>query len=103
MRSATRPGRRAPRSGSRRRPSAATLGGIAATKTPGRPADWTFELVGAALRVTSVSSGKQLVVNSLGRLAQGSTAAARWTLVPAQGCAAFPEVQVNVTGQPSKG
>jgi microsomal dipeptidase-like Zn-dependent dipeptidase len=84
-------------------PSAGALGGVSATKTPGPPADWTFEAIGSALRVTSVSSGKQLVVNSLGRLAQGSTAAARWTLAPAQGCAAFPEIQVNVTGQPFKG
>jgi microsomal dipeptidase-like Zn-dependent dipeptidase len=84
-------------------PSAGLLGGVSPTNTPGRSADWTVEAIGSALRLTSVSSGKQLGVNALGRLTQVSSAAARWTLQPAQGCAAFPEVEVNVTGQPFKG
>jgi microsomal dipeptidase-like Zn-dependent dipeptidase len=86
-----------------RMPSTGLLDSVGSTATPGPPADWTVEDVGAALRLTSVSTGKQLGVGGLGRLNQTSTAAARWSLTPAQGCAKFPEVEVNVTGTPFKG
>jgi microsomal dipeptidase-like Zn-dependent dipeptidase len=84
-------------------PQAGVLGGVSPANTPGASADWTVEAIGESLRLTSVSSGKQLGVNALGRLTQVSSSAARWKLQPAQGCASFPEIEVNVTGQPFKG
>ena len=81
----------------------AALNTVTSTTTPGKPADWSVENAGSGLRLTSVSTGKQLGVGTLGRLNQVSSAAGRWTFVAAPGCAAFPEIEVNVTGQPFKG
>jgi microsomal dipeptidase-like Zn-dependent dipeptidase len=86
-----------------RMPSTAPLDTVGHTATPGPTADWTFENIAGRLRLTSVSTGKQLGVGSLGRLNQVSTATARWGLTATQGCSKFPEVEVNVTGQPFKG
>jgi len=79
------------------------LDSIAATGTPGPPADWRVQDVGGKLKLVSVSTGKELGVNGLGRLAQVAPAPARWSFAAAHGCASFPEVEVNVTGQPLKG
>jgi len=86
-----------------RMPAATALNTVTSTTTPGKPADWSVENAGSGLRLTSVSTGKQLGVGTLGRLNQVSSAAGRFALVAAQGCAAFPEIEVNVTGQPFKG
>ena len=82
-------------------PATAALNTLAPTATPGPTADWKVEDGGSTVRLTSFSTGKQLAVGALGRLAQG--APATWTFQPAQGCATFPEVDVNVTGTPFKG
>ena len=42
-------------------------------------------------------------MGALGRLVQVASTGPRWSFAPAQGCATFPEVEVNVTGQPFKG
>ena len=42
-------------------------------------------------------------MGALGRLVQVASTDPRWSFAPAQGCATFPEVDVNVTGQPFKG
>ncbi|MEA2330398.1 MAG: hypothetical protein QOH58_536 [Thermoleophilaceae bacterium] len=83
-----------------RMPATAALNALSPAASPGPASDWQVEDVGGTLRLTSVSTGKQLGVGVLGRLVQG---AGRWTAEPGQGCADFPEVQVNVTGQPFKG
>jgi microsomal dipeptidase-like Zn-dependent dipeptidase len=82
-------------------PATAALNTLAPTATPGPTADWKVEDGGTTVRLTSFATGKQLAVGALGRLAQG--APANWTFQPAQGCATFPEVDVNVTGTPFKG
>jgi microsomal dipeptidase-like Zn-dependent dipeptidase len=87
----------------RRMPSAAPLNAVASTTTPGPPADWQVQDVGGKLQLASVSTGRYLGVGATARLRQVATATARWRLVPAQGCSAFPEVEVNVTGTPFKG
>ena len=86
-----------------RMPSAGALGPLAPTTTPGPAADWRVADEAGALRLTNVSTGKQVGVGALGRLVQVASTAPRWSLAPAQGCAAFPEVEVNVTGEPFKG
>src|SRR6476469_7275631 len=54
-------------------------------------------------RLSNFSSGKSLGVGALGRLAQVASTALRWTFEPTSGCAEFPEIEVNVTGEPLKG
>jgi microsomal dipeptidase-like Zn-dependent dipeptidase len=86
-----------------RMPGAGALGAVSAVAAPGPAADWRVTDGGDTVRVESVSTGKELGVGALGRLAQVAAAGPRWSLVAAQGCADFPEVEVNVTGKPFKG
>ena len=86
-----------------RMPAAGPLGAIAPTAAPGPAADWRVADVGGSLKLTNLSSGKQLGVGALGRLAQVASTAPRWSFEPAQDCASFPEVEVNVTGEPFTG
>jgi microsomal dipeptidase-like Zn-dependent dipeptidase len=86
-----------------RMPAASVLGAVGANAQPGPAADWRFVDGGATLRLTNVQSDKNLGVGALGRLAQVASTAARWSFEPAQGCAEFPEVEVNVTGEPFEG
>lgn len=77
------------------------LNRIPSTTTPNVNADWyVTDGGGGTLRITSVANGKGLGVGLLRRLGQSTTAEARWNLLPAQGCAAFPEIEVNATGAP---
>jgi microsomal dipeptidase-like Zn-dependent dipeptidase len=84
-------------------PATSLLDSIAANNDPGPAADWRVQDVGGNLKLVSVQTGKELGVNGLGRLVQVAPTTARWSLSPAQGCATFPEVEVNVTGTPLKG
>jgi microsomal dipeptidase-like Zn-dependent dipeptidase len=84
-------------------PSAAAPGPVTPTTSPGPAADWRVSDDGTAVRVETYSTGGQLGVGPLGRLIQAPTGGSRWSFEPAQGCANFPEVEVNVTGTPYKG
>ena len=86
-----------------RMPSAEPLNLVGIRSAPGRAADWRLEADAGELRLVSVSTGKQLGVGLGGRLTQVGTGPARWAFVATQGCSQFPEVEVNVTGQPFKG
>ncbi|MGH2979345.1 MAG: Coagulation factor 5/8 type domain-containing protein [Solirubrobacterales bacterium] len=86
-----------------RMPSAGLLDAISPTATPGPVADWRVIDDGGTLRLTNVSTGRHLGVGALGRLVQVASTNPRWSLAAAQDCATFPEVEVNVTGQPFKG
>ena len=87
-----------------RMPSTVPLNLVGATTTPGPPADWRLEKSAGKLRLVSVSTGKQLGVGAIGsRLTQVGSGPGRWAFVAAQGCSRFPEIEVNVTGQPYKG
>jgi microsomal dipeptidase-like Zn-dependent dipeptidase len=86
-----------------RMPSAGTLNLVGFTSSPGPAADWRVEDVAGELRLVSVSTGKQLGVGLGGRLTQVGSGPARWGFSAAQGCAQFPEVEVNVTGKPFTG
>jgi microsomal dipeptidase-like Zn-dependent dipeptidase len=86
-----------------RMPAAGLLDTVSSTTTPGQPADWTFADVSGTLQLTNVKSGKRLGAGPAGRLNQSASAGPRWKAEPAQGCASFPEVEVNVTGQPFTG
>jgi microsomal dipeptidase-like Zn-dependent dipeptidase len=84
-------------------PATSLLDSVAPTATPGAPADWRVQDVAGKLKLVSVSTGKELGVNGLGRLVQVAPTTARWGFAAAQDCAKFPEVEVNVTGTPLKG
>ena len=84
-------------------PSTAPLNGVASTSTPGPAADWRVQDVAGRLRLISMSTGKELGVGAAGRLTQVANGPARWGFVATGGCSKFPEVEVNVTGQPLKG
>ena len=86
-----------------RMPSAGALDPLTPTTTPGPAADWRVADGGGTLRLTNVSTGRNLGVGALGRLVQVDSTDPRWTLAPAHDCTDFPEVEVNVTGEPFKG
>jgi hypothetical protein len=86
-----------------RMPGAGVLGAITPVANPGPAADWRVTDGGGTVRLANVSSAKHLGVGSFGRVVQTASAAPRWSLEPAQGCATFPEIEVNVTGEPFKG
>jgi microsomal dipeptidase-like Zn-dependent dipeptidase len=86
-----------------RMPGAGALDTLSPTAAPGPAADWRFAEEGGTLRLENVSTDRNLGVGALGRLVQVASSTPRWSLAPAEGCATFPEVEVNVTGQPFKG
>lgn len=86
-----------------RMPGAGVLGAIAPIANPGPAADWRVTDHGDTLALENVSSGRSLGVGAFRRLVQLGSPDRRWSLVPAQGCERFPEVEVNVTGEPFEG
>jgi hypothetical protein len=87
-----------------RMPSAGLLGAVAPAAAPGPAADWRVAAAGDALRLTNLSTGRPLGVGALSRLAQLDPAKdPRWSFTAASGCAAFPEIELNVSGAPFKG
>ncbi len=84
-------------------PSGGPLDALPATTSPGPAADWRLTDVGGTLRLTNVSTGLHLGVGPLSRLLQVTSTAPRWSFTSTNGCASFPEAEVNVAGQPFKG
>ena len=84
-------------------PSVAPADLVTSTTTPGPSADWIIATRDRRLSFRSVSNNRGLSVTSGGRLGQSSVVEARWSLVSAGACAAFPEVEVNATGTPFRG
>ncbi len=87
--------------------SAGALGRVTASLRATRDGDWRVRDEGGALRLTSVNGARQLAVGDSGHLVMregGSRArAGMFAAEQAQGCAAIPEVETDVTGEPSKG
>jgi hypothetical protein len=82
-------------------PAATSTGQVAAAGKADALADWAVTRQGAALQLTNVSTGRNLSVAWGGRLVQSDRSNARWRFEAAAGCAAFPEISVNVDGTPS--
>jgi hypothetical protein len=76
---------------------------IVSTDSPGPKADWVLSGGVTGLRLTNVSTGRDLSVSRGGRLAQSRRPDARWLFEPAGDCSMFPEVEVNVEGAPFGG
>ncbi|MFL5871377.1 MAG: hypothetical protein ACJ75R_09865 [Solirubrobacterales bacterium] len=87
---------------------AASGGSVAHAAAPSPAADW--RVTGDARRGFELSPasapGSVLAVSGSGLAVvprDGAGPAGRFRFVPASGCAAFPEPELNVTGQPTKG
>ncbi|MBJ7470321.1 MAG: hypothetical protein JHD16_03430, partial [Solirubrobacteraceae bacterium] len=71
--------------------------------TPALPADWVIDEDGPVVRITSHMNGRTLSPGSGDRVTVRESGSARWELVPTDGCATFPELQVGASGVPFKG
>jgi len=84
-------------------PAAGSRNSVVPIAQAGPRADWALTDGGAALRLTNISTGLNLAVDSRGEPTQNRGSNARWSLRPADGCSTFPEIEVNVEGTPLPG
>jgi hypothetical protein len=82
-------------------PAATNTGHVAPAGKAEPRADWVVTRQGGALQLTNVLTGWNLSVAWNGRLVQSGRSNPRWRFDMAAGCAAFPELPVNVEGTPS--
>jgi microsomal dipeptidase-like Zn-dependent dipeptidase len=85
-------------------PAAATRGGRArVTAAPDADGDWRLdEQPGDTFTLTAASNGQKLAVGGSGDVTSGASATP-FAFVAREGCATFPEAEVNVAGQPYRG
>jgi len=81
-------------------PAAANAADVAPSAKADPRADWVITSQSAGLQLTNLSTGQNLSVAWYGRLVQGGGLNPRWRFDAAAGCAAFPELAVNVEGTP---
>lgn len=84
-------------------PAAGIFNRIVPLDQAGPRADWALSAGTTGLTLTNLSTGLNLGVTWAGLPAQNPLPNARWALVPAAGCALFPEIAVNVDGAPLPG
>ncbi|MGH2956275.1 MAG: hypothetical protein ACRDL6_04690 [Solirubrobacterales bacterium] len=81
--------------------------GVAPAAQPSDDADWTVNEDGGAFRIVNDFAGRDLAVNGADALVtvpEGSGGeAGRFTVDEVAGCADYPEIEVNVEGEPTKG
>jgi hypothetical protein len=82
-------------------PAAISTGPVVPAGKADALADWVVTREGAGLQLTNVSTRHNLSVAWNDRLAQSARSNPRWRFDPAAGCAAFPEISVNVEGTSS--
>lgn len=77
---------------------------VAPAQAPSPSADWEVRGTPGAFTISSVGRGKFLAVGGGGELRPGEAGeAAKFSFVPASGCAVYPEVEVNADGEPGRG
>jgi hypothetical protein len=77
---------------------------LGAAPEPSAATEWVVEEQGDAFTVTSVTQDKPLAASVDGRLGLGGPGpAAAYEFVEADGCAAYPEVDLNAAGEPTTG
>jgi hypothetical protein len=86
-----------------RMPEANDSGRVTPGAKAGPAADWKVTSRGDEVGLTNVSTGGNLSVSWRGRVGQSASPNIRFRLEPAEGCATFPEVEVNAEGTPSIG
>ena len=81
------------------------LNGISSATQPSDNSDWTVRKEDGIFRVSNGFAGRDLTVAANGNLASAAEGAAgaagRFSFRQVDGCAAYPEVEINVTGGPS--
>src|SRR3954447_4782483 len=81
----------------------ASDGAVARAAAASPDADWRVDGAKGDFTITLPSADKALAASPNGELTLvARDAAGRFAFVPAQGCADFPEVQVNATGEPAR-
>ena len=75
---------------------------VESADAPGQEADWTVAGRGATYRFTLGSTGQGLAVGDAGALVT-ATSGDRFALRRTEGCATWPEVEVNVSGRTFRG
>ncbi len=84
-------------------PAAGRFNRVVPADRAGPQSDWVLTEGAEGLRLTNVSTGRDLSVTRRGRLTQSRGSNSRWSFEPAGGCSTFPEVEVNVEGNPLPG
>lgn len=85
-------------------PQVGLLNAVGSTTTPGPKADWTLTTRDGRLGFAALEGGRALTVAATGgRLVQGTPGQYRWSLVPATGCAAWPDISPGAVGTPFRG
>ncbi|HJR39741.1 MAG TPA: hypothetical protein VJ819_15265, partial [Nocardioidaceae bacterium] len=75
---------------------------VESAEAPGQEADWTVTDGGATYRFTLGSTGQELAVDRTGALVLATTGD-RFALQRTEGCASWPEVEVNISGRTFRG
>ena len=79
-------------------------GKVAAAAEPSDNADWRVDVDGEAFKLSLPALKKSLATNAAGELVLvDAGGAGRFTFETAQGCPAYPEVDVSATGTPAGG
>ena len=82
------------------------LNAVAPATTPSDDADWTISEEGSAFRIVTETSGRALATGVGGTLvttaAGAGGPAGLFTFDPVNGCADYPEIEVNVDGFPPR-
>ena len=80
---------------------------VSTAPEPSKSAEWRVNESGNAFRITSLAANKVLVAKAGGELGLADAGAAGeaglFTFESAQGCATYPEIEVNATGRPLEG
>jgi hypothetical protein len=77
---------------------------VQTANTASDAAEWEVTVDSGAFRIVSTQDGRPMSVSPIGELVMGGDGdAARFTFEPAQGCADYPEAQVNASGAPYTG
>jgi len=85
---------------------ATASGAVATATTPGADGDWRVVAQdGGGFRIATLDNRSALRANADGSLAlvAGADAGTTFAFTKRDGCATFPEIEVGVTGEPSKG
>jgi microsomal dipeptidase-like Zn-dependent dipeptidase len=84
--------------------AASLLGDVQVQPNPSDSANWQVDDAGpGTFRISLPSAGKALAVGPAGKLVLSSSGGDQFSFQPAEGCATFPESDVNAVGGPSTG
>lgn len=78
--------------------------GVVAAMDPSGGADWTVEGRNGSFTIVNEAAGRALAVSGSGEVVSVPAGQAKpFTFRPAEGCAVYPEVELNTSGEPTTG